>query len=124
MLLITIALGGALGAVLRYLISRGMHAVLGMHFPYGTLTVNVLGSLMMGVLTFYFLSRYSFGVNVRAFFLIGLLGAFTTFSSFSIETLNLFDSGATGAALLNIILNPGLCLVAVTVGAYVGRSLS
>ena len=90
---LAIAGGGAVGAVLRYWISSGVYALIGRGFPYGTLVVNVLGSLVMGFLYIWLLERMPGGVAMRAFLLIGLLGAFTTFSTFSVETLNLMEAG-------------------------------
>ena len=90
---LAIAVGGAAGAVLRFWTSNLVHARLGQDFPYGTLVVNVLGSLLMGFLYILLLERLSLGPEWRAVLLIGLLGAFTTFSTFSIETLNLVQAG-------------------------------
>ncbi len=108
---------------MRYLTSTGVHAVLGRGFPYGTLVVNVLGSLLMGVLTILMLERLSIGPEWRAGFLIGVLGAFTTFSTFSMETLNLIEQGDWFKALANVFLSTGLCLLAVWLGVLMGRSL-
>ena len=91
---LTIAAGGAVGAVLRYWVSSGTHALLGRGFPYGTLVVNVLGSFAIGFLFVLFLERMTLSGEWRAGILIGVLGAFTTFSTFSIETLNLLEEGA------------------------------
>ena len=77
--LIFIALGGALGATLRYGVSNGVHALLGKGFPYGTLTVNVLGSLLMGVLYILFIERVSNNLPLRVMIITGFLGAFTTY---------------------------------------------
>ena len=82
---LAIAAGGALGALLRYWASTGVHAWLGRGFPYGTLFVNVLGSLLMGFLYIWLLERMAVSPVVRAFLLIGVLGAFTTFSAFVAE---------------------------------------
>lgn len=121
--LIAIAAGGALGAVLRYLGANGVYALLGRGFPYGTLFVNVLGSLLMGLLSVVLLERMNLGPEWRAGLLIGLLGAFTTFSTFSIETLNLIEQGATFKAGLNMLASVLLCLAAVWLGLKLGRQL-
>lgn len=118
-----IALGGALGAMLRYGVSLGMHALLGRGFPYGTLTVNVLGSLAMGTLYVLLLERATYAPEYRALLLIGLLGAFTTFSSYSIESLELIEAGRFPAALLNTLANVSLCLAACWLGLLFGRRL-
>lgn len=121
--ILAIALGGSIGAVLRYLASTGLHQLVGRAFPYGTLLVNVLGSLMMGFLYVLLVERLALSVEWRAVLLIGMLGAFTTFSTFSIETLNLLEQGEQLKALLNIILSVGLCLFATGLGLLIGRQL-
>ena len=97
--------------------------MLGRGFPYGTLVVNVVGSLLMGFLYIWLLDRWSTGPAARAFLLIGLLGAFTTFSTFTIETLNLIESGEVMKAILNIGLSVGLCMAATAIGVLAGRQL-
>lgn len=120
--LFVIALGGALGAIARYLSSKGIYQIFGTGFPYGTLVVNVVGSFIIGLLMIVFIERFNFNPLWRGFFIVGFLGAFTTFSSFSYETLTLFENGMLVSAGLNIILNLGLCLVAVFAGVLLGRS--
>ncbi|TDY02801.1 fluoride efflux transporter CrcB [Thiohalophilus thiocyanatoxydans] len=121
--ILAIAVGGAIGSVLRFTLSGGVHQLLGREFPYGTLSVNVLGSLLMGFLYIVLLERASLGAEWRALLLIGLLGAFTTFSTFSLETLNLIESGALIKAGMNILLSVTLCLLAAWVGMLGGRQL-
>ena len=118
-----IAAGGAIGAVLRFGVSNGVYGVFGRNFPYGTLVVNVLGSLLIGLLSILFIERYTLNPEVRAIFIIGILGAFTTFSTFSMETFNLLENGEFVKALLNILLSVTLCLVATWVGVILGRQL-
>lgn len=106
--------GGFLGAGTRYL----FYVLLASHsarhgWPYATLTVNVLGSALIG---FFALALQSRGQLWQLFILAGFLGGFTTFSSFSYESLQLLHSGALGKLLLNVILNVSLCLVSVFVG--------
>lgn len=121
--ILAIAGGGALGALLRYWMSTGVHAFMGRGFPYGTLTVNVLGSLLMGFLYIWLLERSIGNASARAFLLIGLLGSFTTFSTFSIETLNLMESGEFTKALVNTLLSVVLCIAAAGLGVFMARQL-
>ena len=120
---IAIAAGGAIGAVMRYGVSNGVHAMLGRGFPWGTLTVNVFGSLLMGLLYVLMLERMSISAEWRGVLQVGLLGAFTTFSTFSIETLLLLENGETLKALINIVASVLLCLLAVWIGVVMGRQL-
>jgi fluoride exporter len=121
--LLAIAAGGGVGALLRYWVSTGTHAVLGRGFPYGTFTVNVLGSLMMGFLYVWLLDRIVTGPVLRAFLLIGLLGGFTTFSTFSIESLNLIEAGQILKALVNVLLSVTVCITATGLGVLIARQL-
>ena len=120
---LAIAAGGALGALLRYWTSTAIHSRLGAGFPYGTLTVNVLGSLLMGFLYIWLLDRFATGPALRAFLLIGVLGAFTTFSTFSLETLNLMEAGHPGKALANVLLSVSVCIAAAGLGVFTARQL-
>ena len=120
---LAIAGGGAVGALLRYWVSSGVYLLAGRDFPYGTLVVNVLGSLLMGFLYIWLLERTLGGVAMRAFVLIGLLGAFTTFSTFSMETLNLMEAGHMGKAILNTLLSVVLCIGAAALGVMLARQI-
>jgi len=121
--LIFIAMGGAIGAVLRYGASLGVYSFMGRGFPYGTLFVNVTGSLLMGLLGVMMLERFNIGPEWRAAVLVGVLGSFTTFSTFSIETLNLLEQGDVMRAVTNIVLSVLVCLVAVWFGVLIGRQI-
>lgn len=121
--LLTIAGGGALGAVLRFGMSSYIYRLLGRDFPYGTLAVNVVGSLVMGILFILFVERGLVSAEWRSAIIIGFLGAFTTFSTFSIETLMLVESGELSRAALNVVLSVTLCLVATWLGLVMGRQL-
>ena len=120
---LAIAAGGAIGALLRYWTSLAVHSRLGTGFPYGTLAVNVLGSLLMGFLYIWLIERMAAGPALRAFLLIGVLGAFTTFSAFSMETLNLIEGGQAGKALLNIAVSITVCIAAAALGIFAARQL-
>ena len=120
---LAIAGGGAVGAVLRYWLSSGVYTLTGRGLPYGTLVVNVLGSLVMGFLYIWLLERMPGGVAVRAFLLVGLLGAFTTFSTFSLETLNLMEAGQIARAVLNTLLSVVLCVAAAALGVMLARQI-
>lgn len=118
-----IAAGGAIGAVLRFWVSTWTYDWLGREFPYGTLMVNVVGSLLMGLGFVLLMERLTVAGEWRPFILIGLLGAFTTFSTFSMETLNLLQSGALLRALLNVLLSVVLCVFSAWLGVQIGRQL-
>lgn len=119
-----IFVGAGLGGLCRYWISNGIHGLVGRHFPYGTLFVNASGSLVMGFLFVIILERFADNSEaLRAFLLIGFLGGYTTFSSFSIETVNLFESGAWLSAVLNSLLSVVICLSLTWIGVLGGRQL-
>jgi len=122
--ILVIAGGGALGAVARFGLSNGVYRWLGRDFPWGTLVVNALGSFLMGLLFVLLLERSLFGPEVRAAVLVGFLGAFTTFSTFSIETLSLVEQGEPLRALLNIAASVLICLLACWGGIVSARLLS
>ena len=111
----SIGLGGAIGAIGRYWLS-GLAQQFGGRFPLGTLAVNLLGSFLMGLLAVLFLEKLMVNQEWRLFLLIGILGAFTTYSTFSYETLMLFRSDAWQLASLNILANVVGTLLAVWAG--------
>jgi len=116
--LFLVGLGGALGAISRHLVGLGATAALGRSFPYGTLVVNLLGSFMLGALVSW-VARVDASPDIKLLVGTGLCGALTTFSTFSVESLQLLEQGHRGAALLNIALNLGLGLGA----AFIGMTL-
>ncbi|NNF03981.1 MAG: fluoride efflux transporter CrcB [Rhodothermales bacterium] len=119
--LLYIAAGGALGASLRYIVSMAALRLGGTGFPWGTLAVNILGSLAAGFLWSVLFETTGRG-RMQAVFLIGMLGAFTTFSAFSLETLRLWESGRAGLAVANVAANNAGALAAVVAGYLLGRA--
>lgn len=116
-----IAIGGAVGALSRY----GMALAIGRGtFPWSTLVVNVSGSLLFGFLAIWLASRLPMATDLRAFVLVGLLGSFTTFSTFSWETMVLLENGAFVKAGLNMFANVTVCLLAVIAGVALARQLT
>ncbi|MFO7286872.1 MAG: fluoride efflux transporter CrcB [Gammaproteobacteria bacterium] len=120
-----VALGGALGSVGRYAVGRVVARVADGGFPFATLLVNVSGSMLIGVLAgLATAGRHSLPAAAEAFLLIGVLGGFTTFSSFSLETLLLVRAGEWTAAVVNVLGSVALCLLAVSLGFAAASALS
>jgi len=117
----SIAIGGAVGSVLRYLIQMQCVAWFGAKFPYGTLLVNTLGSLLIGFLSIVLIERYVVSTELRFAILVGLIGGFTTFSTFSLETLTLIQQGSLLSAASNIIFNFTLSIIACFLGITLAR---
>lgn len=111
-----IGLGGAVGAILRYCVMLFCIKMRWINFPYATLAVNVIGSFLIAVCAFFLVERFQATEVVRAFTVIGLLGAFTTFSSFSLDTLQLFSEQRYLAAGSYVLLSIVLCLAACWLG--------
>ena len=122
--LLVIMLGGGLGATARFLVSTKISEKLGNSFPYGTLTVNMIGSFVMGLLAIILVERMQLDPLYRLGIFVGFLGAFTTFSTFSMETLNLFDQGMPMRALLNIFSSVLFSVLAVWLGVLLGKAIS
>lgn len=120
---LAIAAGGAIGALMRFWVSNAVYALAGRNFPWGTLAVNVIGSLAMGFLYVLMIERLSSAPEWRGFLLVGLLGAFTTFSTFSIETLNLMQQADYAKAFLNMVASVVACVLAAFVGVVLARQL-
>jgi CrcB protein len=118
-----VAIGGAIGSVLRYLIHVQSSQWFGSTFPYGTLLINVLGSLLIGFLSYTLIERVSVSEEVRFAVLVGVLGGFTTFSTFSLETLNLFTQGHFISAVSNVLISVAACLCACFLGLSLARAI-
>ncbi|MGH1368081.1 MAG: fluoride efflux transporter CrcB [Maritimibacter sp.] len=114
-----VGLGGALGACSRYLVNVFTMRAFGPGFPMGTLMVNVFGSFLMGVLVVVLAKKG--GTQAAPFLMTGLLGGFTTFSAFSLDTLTLFERGQISSAALYVALSVGLSLGAVVLGVLATR---
>jgi CrcB protein len=121
--ILAIAGGGAIGAVARFLVSTGVYRLMGRDFPWGTLAVNLFGSFAMGLLFVLLLERSLIAPEVRAAILVGFLGSFTTFSTFSLETLTLVEQGEALRALLNVAASVLLCVAACWAGIIAARAL-
>ncbi|NCB73907.1 MAG: fluoride efflux transporter CrcB [Clostridia bacterium] len=113
--LLFVGLGGFIGAALRYFISIKMAVT---PIPWGTLLVNVIGGLLIGVIMQLSLTTNSISPNMKLFLTTGVMGGLTTFSSFSYETVTLFSAGDIKHGILNICLNLFLCLGGVLLGQY------
>lgn len=117
MQIIFVGIGGFIGAILRFMISGYvMRVTPDTGFPYGTLAVNIIGCFVLGALSGFIQARGAFGPEVRALVLVGMLGAFTTFSTFSLESFVLFNNGSALLGGLNIMLSVLLGWMAVLAG--------
>jgi CrcB protein len=119
-IILAVAVGGALGAVFRYLLSGWAQDLAGASFPWGTLAVNVLGSFLIGLLMAAFLEHATASPVTRAFWVIGVIGGFTTYSAFSYETVALLSIGDWMAGGANVLANLVLGVGAAFVGARLG----
>jgi CrcB protein len=120
-IILVLAVAGALGTLSRYGLGGLAQRLMGVGFPYGTLVINILGCLAIGYVMQIALNTDIIPVTVRVAVTIGFLGAFTTFSTFSYETLRFFEEGELISAMLNIAMNVGLGLAATLLGTVLGR---
>ena len=116
-----IAVGGGCGSVARFLVAREMERLFGSFLPYGTLIVNILGSLALGWLATVFLARPEINIALRLGIAVGFLGAFTTFSAFSFESVQLMLNGTVWRAALNVAANTVVCLGMCYLGMQLAR---
>jgi CrcB protein len=113
--ILLVALGGALGSVLRYLVGLGTLRSFGPAFPWGTLTVNVTGSFLIGLLSEMIMQKFSGSPEMRVFLITGILGGYTTFSAFSLDAIALVERGETVPAAIYVgssVILSGLAVVA------------
>ncbi|MQX37002.1 fluoride efflux transporter CrcB [Roseospira navarrensis] len=122
-LLIAVAAGGAVGAIARYTVTSAVPRWLGHGFPWGTVVVNVAGSLLMGLLIDIMARRWSAPPEARVFLVTGVLGAFTTFSTFSLDVVTLYERGALMAAALYVAGSVIAGVLALFAGMWLGRVL-
>ena len=122
--LLAVAAGGALGAVARFLLGEWVTSLSGEHFPWGIFTVNALGSLLIGILFVMLVEQNPNAGIWRALLMVGFLGAFTTFSTFSLQTLALLETGRWLMAASYALGSLVVCVVAVAVGVGVTRAVS
>ena len=124
MMWIAVGIGGALGSMARHGVNQMVHSYfLASRFPHGVAVVNLLGCLVIGVLAGLLAAeRIAMPIHWREFVFVGLLGGFTTFSSFGLDTFTLVRAGATGAAMANVVVHVGGGVAAVTIGYWLGNS--
>lgn len=118
--LLAVALGGAIGSLLRYWISGWLNTPEG-RLPVGTLSINVIGSLLMGIAFVLIMEKARLSPELRPLIMTGMLGGFTTFSTFSLEAVTLLNEGHTGAALIYVLLSVILCITALYFGLWFTR---
>jgi len=114
-----VALGGAIGASLRYVVTTSSTRMFGAGFPIGTLTVNVLGSFLMGLLVVVLAEKT--GNRLAPFLMTGILGGFTTFSAFSLDAINLYERGQTALAATYVLASVTLSLAAIFLALHLFR---
>ena len=118
---LAVALGGALGSMARYALSTWIFQVSSHKFPYATLTVNVLGSFVMGILFVVIVERAALPQEMRSLLMIGFICAFTTFSTFSLDALGLWQNGHLFMALIYTLATVILCLIAISSAIWLTR---
>lgn len=119
--ILLVASGGAIGSVARYLVGVGMARAFGVAFPYGTLAVNVIGGFLMGLFIELLARRFEGSPELRLFIAIGILGGFTTFSSFSLDVAVLWERGELAIALFYVLASVILSIGALFLGLWLAR---
>jgi CrcB protein len=123
MMILYVALGGAIGSALRYLFMIKIAPLFGLEFPYGTMLINIIGSCLMGVLVGYMAKTLPHSNEFRAFAAVGILGGFTTFSAFSLDTVTLFERGQIAQAGLYVAASMVISVLALMAGLWVVRGI-
>lgn len=121
--LIAIALGGAVGSVARFLAANMVATQFGTRFPYGTLMVNLVGSFLIGLMYILIVEKFKMSAEIRGLVMVGFLGAFTTFSTFSLEILDMLKSGALIGAALYLLVSVIVGVANVWLGMQLGKNL-
>ncbi|MBX4861009.1 fluoride efflux transporter CrcB [Rhizobium sophorae] len=119
-----VAVGGAIGSLLRYYVGQWALRLMGPAFPWGTLTVNVVGCFVIGVFAELIARKFNASVELRLLLITGFLGGFTTFSAFSLDAISLFERGEAVAGGIYIAASVGLSMAAVIAGLAVMRALA
>jgi CrcB protein len=119
-----VAFGGAIGSVLRYYVGQWTLRLMGPAFPWGTLTVNVVGCFVIGVFAELIARKFNASTELRLLLITGFLGGFTTFSAFSLDAISLFERGEAVAGGIYIAASVGLSMAAVIAGLAVMRALA
>jgi len=120
---ILVAVGGAIGSVLRYYVGQWALRLAGPAFPWGTLTVNVVGCFVIGVFAEMIIRRFDASPELRLLLITGFLGGFTTFSAFSLDAISLFERGAVVSGAVYIVASVGLSMAGVIAGLALVRAI-
>jgi CrcB protein len=119
--ILLVAVGGAVGSVARYLMASSIQTATGWAFPLGTVLVNILGCFLIGILYVLLVARPDPRPDLRALLMVGVMGGFTTFSSFSLETVTMAMNGDFGGATLNVVISVVACLAGTILGVTLAR---